>query len=231
MQRFPRVFAAPGFSRQFLLLFKAQYFTTNVWDTQGVAESMSKSTDNSGSSLRRRPEARGFRVEQLLHEAADGRLRIPNFQRPLRWRSRNVIDFFDSIRRGFPVGNLLLSRAEAKAEIVHYGPVAVDSQQQSAALWVVDGQQRLTALAATLLRSEVVPRGDYWSIWYDLEKEQFRQLLMKEPESGWIPLNVLGDSVKQLKWIRNWPYATEREDLVDRAFELGKSIREYEMPA
>ena len=142
-----------------------------------------------------------------------------------------MIDFFDSLRRGFPVGHLLLSRAEAKAEIVHYGPVAVDSQQQSAALWVVDGQQRLTALAATLLRSEVVPRGDYWSIWYDLEKEQFRQLLKKEPESGWIPLNVLGDSVKQLKWIRNWPYATEREDLVDRAFELGKSIREYEMPA
>ena len=192
---------------------------------------MNKSTDNSGSTLRRRPEARGFKVEQLLHEAADGRLRIPNFQRPLRWRSRNVIDFFDSIRRGFPVGNLLLSRGEARAEIVHYGPVEVDSQKQSAALWVVDGQQRLTALAATLLRSEIVPRGDYWSIWYDLEKEQFRQLLKKEPEPGWIPLNVLGDSVKQLKWIRNWPYATEREDLVDRALELGKSIREYEMPA
>jgi len=60
-------------------------------------------------------------VEQLLHEAADGRLRIPNFQRPLRWRSKNVIEFFDSIRRGFPVGNLLLSRAEAKSAIVHYG--------------------------------------------------------------------------------------------------------------
>ena len=102
---------------------------------------MNKSTDNSGSTLRRRPEARGFRVEQLLHEAADGRLRIPNFQRPLRWRSRNVIDFFDSIRRGFPVGNLLLSRGEARAEIVHYGPVEVNSQKQSAALWVVDGSK------------------------------------------------------------------------------------------
>jgi hypothetical protein len=192
---------------------------------------MSQSTESSPLTLRRRPEARGFRVEQLLHEAADGRLRIPNFQRPLRWRSRNVIEFFDSIRRGFPVGNLLLSRAEADAATVHYGPVMIDSPTQAAALWVVDGQQRITALAATLLRSETVPRGDYWSIWYDLEKEEFRQLLRREPEPGWIPLNVLGDSVKQLKWIRNWPSAEEREDLVNRALELGKSIREYEMPA
>lgn len=206
--------------------------STNVEGNSGVATRMSNSTDiTSGSTFRRRPEARGYRVEQLLHEAADGRLRIPNFQRPLRWRSKNVIDFFDSIRRGFPVGNLLLSRAEAPPAVVNYGPVAIDSPHQSSALWVVDGQQRVTALAATLLRGEDVPRGDYWSIWYDLEKEEFRQLMKKNPEAGWIPLNVLGDSVKLLKWIRNWPLAVEREDLVNRALELGKSIREYEMPA
>ena len=192
---------------------------------------MSQLSNSSGTTLRRRPEARGFRVEQLLHEASDGRLRIPNFQRPLRWRSRNVIEFFDSIRRGFPVGNLLLSRDEAKAGVVQYGPVAIDSRQHASALWVVDGQQRITAIAATLLRSEVIPRGDYWSIWYDLENEEFRQLLKKEAAPAWIPLNVLCDSVKQLKWIRTWPHAVEREDLVNRALELGKSIREYEMPA
>jgi hypothetical protein len=46
-----------------------------------------------------------------------------------------------------------------------------------------------------------------------------------------MPLNVLCDSVKQFKWIRNWPYADDHEELVDRALELGKSIREFEMPA
>jgi len=192
---------------------------------------MSPLTDNTATTLLRRPEARGYRVEQLLREAADGRLRVPDFQRPLRWKSRNVIDFFDSIRRGFPIGNLLLSRAPAPATIVNYGPVSIDSQPQSAALWVVDGQQRVTALVATLLRRDDFPRADYWSIWYDLEEQKFRQLLKKKPEGGWIPLNVLGDSVRLLKWIRNWPEALEREDLVDRALELGKSIREYEMPA
>ncbi|MEO8495600.1 MAG: DUF262 domain-containing protein [Planctomycetota bacterium] len=192
---------------------------------------MSQLAKNQESTLQRRPEARGFRVEQLLHEAADGRMRIPTFQRPLRWRSKNVIDFFDSIRRGFPVGELLLSRDRAEAGIVNYGPVAIDAAEQSSALWVVDGQQRITALVATLLRREVTPRGDCWSVWYDLQGETFKLLLRRESEPAWIPLNVLCDSVKLLKWIRNWPYADEHEDLVHRALELGKSIREYEMPA
>ncbi len=160
-------------------------------------------------------------MEQLLQEAADGRLRIPTFQRPLRWRSKNVIDYFDSIRRGFPVGELLLSRNRAEAGVVNFGPVVIEASEQPSALWVVDGQQRITALVASLLRDEVTPRGDYWSIWYDLQGEQFTLLLKKEAEPAWIPLNVLCDSVKQLKWIRNWPYAEEREDLVDRCWNSG----------
>lgn len=192
---------------------------------------MSTAHQTSETKLRRRPEARGFRVEQLLQEARDGRLRIPAFQRPLRWRSKNVIEFFDSIRRGFPIGELLLSRDQAEAANVTYGPFSIDAEAQPSALWVVDGQQRITALVATLLRPEVTPRGDFWSIWYDLEDEEFRLLLKREAEPTWMPLNVLCDSVKQLKWIRNWPYADQHEELVNRALELGKSIREFEMPA
>jgi uncharacterized protein with ParB-like and HNH nuclease domain len=70
---------------------------------------MSPADPTTSTALQRRPEARGFRVELLLQEAAGGRLRIPAFQRPLRWRARNVIEFLDSIRRGFPVGELLHS--------------------------------------------------------------------------------------------------------------------------
>ena len=177
------------------------------------------------------PEARGFRVEQLLQEAAGGRLRIPAFQRPLRWRAKNVIEFLDSIRRGFPVGELLFSRESAKAATVHYGSFTAEAPEQHAALWVVDGQQRITALAATMLRPETTPRGDRWAIWYDLEREEFALLRTKEAHPAWMPLNVLGDSVKQLKWIHAWPYADGHDELVNRAFEVGKAIREFEMPA
>ncbi|QDV14661.1 hypothetical protein CA51_45700 [Rosistilla oblonga] len=192
---------------------------------------MNDSTGNRNSPPGQRLQAQGFRVEQLLADTATGRVRVPNFQRPLRWRARHVIDFFDSIRRGFPVGNLLLSRDYAPAGVVKFGPIEFDSAEQHSALWVVDGQQRIMALTATLLRREVIPRSDYWSIWYDLEREEFRQLLKKEPPAGWLPLNVIANSVDLLKWIRNWPLGLEHEDLVDRALELGKAVREYEVPA
>lgn len=183
------------------------------------------------SALTRRPEARGFKIEKLLEEAKSGRLRIPAFQRPLRWNSKKVIDLFDSINRGFPIGNLLLSRNVAEGGSVAFGPVSFTVGEQQAALWVVDGQQRLTALIASMLRSDAVPRRDYWSVWYDLESQSFQILNRREASPQWIPLNALSDSVKQLRWIRAWPYAEEREDLVDRILELGKSIREYEVPA
>lgn len=192
---------------------------------------MSPAERTTETNLNRRTEARGFRVEQLLLEAAHGRLRIPAFQRPLRWRARHVIEFLDSIRRGFPVGELLFSRRAAKAATLHYGSFVVSAPDQYDALWVVDGQQRLVALAATMLRPEPTPRGDRWAIWYDLEREEFVRLAAKDPSPAWMPLNVLGDSVKQLKWIHAWPYAAEQEDLVNRAFDLGKALREFELPA
>jgi len=188
-------------------------------------------SNRSETTLSRSPEARGFRVEQILEEAKIGRLRIPLFQRPLRWKSRNVIDFFDSVRRGFPVGDLLFSREHAKKSVVNFGPVVIDADERGDALFVIDGQQRVTALIATLLREDAVPSRDYWAIWYDLEKQKFVMLMSRQPGPALIPLNVLSDSVKQLKWIRNWPLSEEREDLVDRALGLGKSIREYEIPA
>ncbi|MEQ1828471.1 MAG: DUF262 domain-containing protein [Pirellula sp.] len=181
--------------------------------------------------LNRRPEARGFRIEQLLQEASDGRLRIPPFQRPLRWRSKQVVEYFDSIRRGFPVGDLLLSRDYAPGESLHFGPHIIQAKEQHNALWVIDGQQRITALVACLLRKDQIPKGDFWATWYDLENEEFVRLSKKVVPPGWIPLNVLCNSVDLLKWIRIWPYGDDNPDLVDRALELGKAVREYEVPA
>ncbi|MEZ6136750.1 MAG: DUF262 domain-containing protein [Pirellulaceae bacterium] len=181
--------------------------------------------------LNRRPEARGFSVEQLLQEASDGKLRIPKFQRPLRWRSKQVLEYFDSIRRGFPVGDLLLSRDHAPSSDLHFGPHVVSAGEQHNALWVIDGQQRITALVACLLRTDPIPKGDYWATWYDLENEEFVRLSRKLVPPAWIPLNVLCNSVDLLKWIRAWPYGDSSPKLVDRALQLGKAIREYQVPA
>lgn len=179
----------------------------------------------------RRPEARTFTVEALLQLVQDGKLRLPDFQRPPRWRASHVIDFFDSIYRGFPVGELLLSKQPAGEGLLSFGPVHLPGPAMEGAFFVVDGQQRLTALTGALLHPENKPRGDIHAIWFDLAEEKFQRSRLREPPAHWIPLNVAGDSFKLLKWLNDWPLRTERGDLVNRAIFLGKVLREYQIPA
>jgi hypothetical protein len=181
--------------------------------------------------LERRPEARAFTVETLLQHVKDGKIRVPEFQRPLRWRSAHVLDFFDSVYRGFPVGDLLLFKGPAKAEPIHFGAFHIEAPSVADAYFTVDGQQRITALAGAMLHPDKRPRGDIHAIWFDLEEEQFIRSQVAEPPPHWIPVNVVGDSFVLLNWLNEWPFRTGRPDLVQRAIALGKALREYQIPA
>ena len=46
--------------------------------------------------------------DELVSRALAGRIRLPRFQRGLKWRAKDVQQLFDSIHRGFPVGTLLI---------------------------------------------------------------------------------------------------------------------------
>ncbi|MEZ4297380.1 MAG: DUF262 domain-containing protein [Polyangiaceae bacterium] len=180
--------------------------------------------------LDRRPEARSFTVERLLRHVRDGEIRIPGFQRPLRWRTSHVLDFFDSVYRGFPVGTLLFSKGKATAATVQLGAFRVDAPEMSDALFVVDGQQRVTALAAAILHPDERPRGGVHAIWFDLENERFRRLEVATPPPTWIPLNIAGNRRATLKWAAEWPLRTERPELIERAFDLNETLEKYEIP-
>ena len=179
----------------------------------------------------RRPQARSFSVEELLLWIRDGKVRVPEFQRPQRWRSSHVIDLFDSLWRGFPIGSLLLSKGPAPAGTLHFGPLRIAAPAAEDALFVVDGQQRVTALAGALLHPDGRPRGDIHALWFDLEEERFVRLTHAEAPLHWIPLNVLDDSFEQLQWLNAWALRADRPDLVQRSLAVGKAIREYSIPA
>jgi hypothetical protein len=181
--------------------------------------------------LERRPEARAFSVEALLQLVRDGKIRVPEFQRPLRWQANDVIDLLDSVYRGFPVGDLLLFKRAAGAAIVHVGPVDVHAPAVPDAYFVVDGQQRIAALAGAMLHPEPRPWGDIYAVWFDLQEERFVLARAPEPPAQCIPLNVAGDSFALLTWLNGWPFRGQRPDLVQRAIGLGKALREYQIPA
>jgi hypothetical protein len=162
----------------------------------------------------------------------DGRIRIPTLARGFAWERRDVLELLDSVYRGFPIGTLLFQRAPAEAAEVRVGPLAVMATERPDALWVVDGQQRLTSLAIALGRPGPVPPTpeDPFTIYFDTATESFQS----PPEDGplpstWAPLPSLLETPRLEEWLRSWPH---REDaaLRARAVAAGRRLREQRVP-
>ncbi|HLL69325.1 MAG TPA: DUF262 domain-containing protein [Micromonosporaceae bacterium] len=165
----------------------------------------------------------------LVAEVKRGGLRIPPFQRGFKWQSSDVIALFDSILRGFPVGNLLFWRRPAPAALVRVGPLAIDAPEVDSASWVVDGQQRVTSLVGSLAAAEesADPR---FRIYLDLDLSQFHSLgARQQAPPHWIPVSRLAGTATLLSWMRdNADWMTEGH--VRLADDAAQAIREYQIP-
>ena len=99
-------------------------------------------TQTAPPQLERRPEAKAFQIDDLLTQVPDGAIRIPPFQRGLKWEDKDRLELCDSIYRGYPVGTLLFWKHSAPAARIPLGRLTVDAPARSDTLWVVDGQPR-----------------------------------------------------------------------------------------
>ena len=182
------------------------------------------------AALERKPDAETKTVEDLVTMARGGELRVPRFQRPLEWTGKHVLELFDSVYRGFPIGVLLLWRHAVEAGPLQLGHVHIDAPESSAALSVVDGQQRLTSLVAGLTRPSGEPDPRF-QVCFDAERRRF--VLSKSPdetEAVWVPGPLLLDATELSEWMLDREPFASSPDLRRAAFDAGKRIREYRVP-
>ncbi|HMU31908.1 MAG TPA: DUF262 domain-containing protein [Nitrospira sp.] len=162
----------------------------------------------------------------LVNATLEGRIRIPEFQRPIRWQWEDVRRLFESIAKGYPIGNLLLWKRPAPAATVILGGLKLDAKAFDEGLWVVDGQQRLTSLANALTSQEVP--DDRFSISYDLRNQTFVRS-SRDSDGHVVPLPVLYDLQMLIRWFtKDHPEASEG---LDQAARITRLIREYSVPA
>lgn len=172
-----------------------------------------------------RPSATTLDVEALVGMAWAGKIRVPHFQRDFRWGWEDVRRLFDSIVKGYPIGSLLLWVRAAPAQVLQLGALRIDAPESSDALWVVDGQQRLTSLANVLH-----PEGQSepkFALAYDLQSEGFVRTPSTEDPLV-IPLPVLFDLQLILKWFAGHRSISE---YLDRATRITRRIRQFEVSA
>ena len=91
----------------------------------------------------------GRKVGELLNDVKNGRIGLPDLQRPFVWKDKKVRDLLDSMLKGFPIGYVMLWESpygfENKTQIGNNTKDFISSSDL-----VIDGQQRLTALLAAL---------------------------------------------------------------------------------
>lgn len=89
------------------------------------------------------------KVGDLLNDVRNGRIGLPDLQRPFVWKDSKVRELLDSMLKGYPIGYIMLwSSPEDYENTNHIG--TNDKIYKRPDDLVIDGQQRLTALLAAM---------------------------------------------------------------------------------
>lgn len=94
-------------------------------------------------------------IDTLLTWVKSGEIAIPEIQRPFVWQATQVRNLLDSLYQGYPVGYLIAWRNPTVK--------LKDGTPSAGKRILIDGQQRVTALMASLLGREVLTK-DYETI-------------------------------------------------------------------
>lgn len=108
-------------------------------------------------------------VETLLGYVKDGTIAIPEIQRPFVWDTTKVRDLIDSLYREYPVGYIITWKSpDVKLK---------DGSSSEGKQILIDGQQRITALTASLLGEEVLDdnyKKKRIKIAFNIQTEEFQ---------------------------------------------------------
>ena len=89
------------------------------------------------------------KVGDLLNDVKNGKVGLPDLQRPFVWKDSKARDLLDSMLKGYPIGYIMLWQSPEDYETVsHIG--TNDKTYVQPDYLVIDGQQRLTALLAAI---------------------------------------------------------------------------------
>lgn len=89
------------------------------------------------------------KVSDLLNDVKNGRIGLPDLQRPFVWKDNKVRELLDSMMKGYPIGYIMLwASPDDYANTAQIGKN--DKVYKQPDDLVIDGQQRLTALLAAM---------------------------------------------------------------------------------
>lgn len=136
-------------------------------------------------------------AESIVKSAHQGEYAVPEFQRGFVWTVTQVRDFAESLARNYPVGSILTWKSNTAIQ-------RGDGDQPRQKSWIIDGQQRATALCTLFGK-----RPDWWDnnrsgawskhmtdfdIRLDIREKELTFATRKSPDQRYIPVREILDS-------------------------------------
>jgi hypothetical protein len=178
------------------------------------------------------------KIGKLLEMMDKEQLVLPEIQRDFVWTKKSIKLLIDSLYRGLPIGHMLVWKAQTTVDAKTF-----DKRKMKRGIrldgfygYLLDGQQRLTALAHLRDGDEEYPLMFY--VWPEREADEEETLYWRgknEPDDPWcIPVGeVLSDdfsvtdrlnTIKASEWFK-----PGHEEIIRRDLSAMQAIRDYDV--
>lgn len=164
-------------------------------------------------------------MSRLISEIESGLIAVPSFQREYVWVKEQVIEFFDSIANGYPIGSVLLWKSDNSIRGTRDILTDEISHDNTAPIYIIDGRQRLTTFYGCVTNSgDKDPR---FRLCYNLETNEFeyprKESLLK------VPLWILFDTFTLLSRLQeiHEKFPDKARTYVESAKHMNSILQEY----
>lgn len=171
-------------------------------------------------------------LREVANKIRSGEYAIPAFQRNFVWKPSQIIDLFDSILNGFPIGTLILWKP-LKNEIPPVKDIVTEtiSDNQEAEHFILDGRQRCTAFYCCV--NDIEGKSPCFKLYYNLEKNIFEYANKQSNLEQMVLVSDVYDTFKMLNLLQNMMQSVKDEKLLltylTSIKELNAALQSYEI--
>ena len=134
------------------------------------------------------PEPLSRPFTSLISDIEKGQIKIPQFQRDFVWDIKKSANLMDSIIKGYPIGTFIFWKTKERLRYVKNigGLILPDPPEGDFVDFVLDGQQRITSLFASL-KGRTIERDngkseDFSEIYVNLDAKEDEHIVITDIE-------------------------------------------------
>lgn len=164
-----------------------------------------------------------IRLPELVRRAENGGIRPAAYSRSQVWTSTQVLEFFDSIVHGYPIGTLVVAEQPAGQEDFLLAGQQIHASRAEDSWLLIDGLQRLSAIFG-VLSADTAPRARLYDISFDPES---RRLLSGVPAAA-LPLHIAINAQSLQNWLGEHHELSAADQ--DACWQVSFALSDYALP-